>query len=184
MPAVQSPPYFHATAVFACKSNRLYRIYVRPDELVFIWAGSGMEGVAGAKSSGASGGLVGALIASLIAKSLDPSKKNAERKEVLDGTALEELIGDNPKNLRAPIKGFEEVRIGPPSARHAQAYSDHGHQALLYLRHQALGKYRLGIQSVEDVQIALRELPNVLKDVCKIETEWSDREKKFVKRSA
>lgn len=41
------PPYFHALATFFCKSNRLYRIYVRPDELVFIWAGKGGEGTAG-----------------------------------------------------------------------------------------------------------------------------------------
>src|SRR5437667_12027162 len=109
--STEAPPYFHALAAFACKSNRLYRIYVRPDELVCIWAGSGMEGVAGAHAAGAAHGLVGALLGALIAKALDSSKKNAARKAVLDKTPLEQLINDHPKNLRAPMNEFEEVRI-------------------------------------------------------------------------
>jgi hypothetical protein len=44
-----TPPYFHALAVFTCKRNRLYRIYVCPDELVLISAGAGAEGMAGAE---------------------------------------------------------------------------------------------------------------------------------------
>jgi hypothetical protein len=180
--AMESPPYFHALAAFACKSNRLYRIYVRPDEFVCIWAGSGMEGVAGAHAAGVAHGLVGALLSMLIAKVLDPSKKNAARKEVLDTTPLEQLIDDHPKNLRIPINELEEVRIGPRSEWHARNYSDHGHQALLYLRHRSLGKYRLGIASVDDVQIALKELPRVLGEVCRIEIEWSDGDRRFVKR--
>jgi hypothetical protein len=50
-------PYFHALAVFACKTNRLYRIYLRPNELVFIWAGKGGEGLAGARAVSQLGGL-------------------------------------------------------------------------------------------------------------------------------
>lgn len=181
--SINSPPYFHALAAFACKSNRLYRIYVRPDELVCIWAGSGMEGVAGAHAGAAAHGLVGALLGVLLAKMLDPSKKNAARKEVLDTTPLEQLIGDHPKNLRAIISEFEEVRIRPRSEWHARNYSDHTHQALLDFRHRSLGKYRLGIASREDVEIAIRELPRVFGDVCRVEIVWSEQDKKFVKQS-
>jgi hypothetical protein len=181
---MESPPYFHALAAFVCKSNRLYRVFVRPEELVFIWAGSGMEGVAGAHAGAAAHGLVGALLGALLAKAFDPTKKNLSRNEVLDSTPLDQLIGDHPKNLRAPLNEFSEVRIAPRSEWHARNYSDHGHQALLYLRHRSLGKYRLGIASVEDVQVALRELPRVLGPVCRIEIAWSDWEKKFVKRDA
>lgn len=177
-------PYFHALAVFACKSNRLYRIYVRPDELLFIWAGSGMDGVAGAQAGAAAFGLVGALLGVLLAKALDTTKKNAARKEALDGTSLDRLVVDHPKNLRAPLREFEEVRIGPRSERHARMYSDHAHQALLHLRHRTLGKFRLGIASVEDVEMALTVLPRVLGQVCRVEIEWSEREKKFIKRTA
>ena len=176
------PPFFHALAVFACKSNRQYRIYIRPDELVFIWAGAGMEGVAGAQAGAMTGGLIGALIGALFKKALDPTRKNAARRSVLDAAPLEQLIGDHKKNLRAPIDDFEEVRIGPRSERHARLYSDHGHQALLYLRHRSFGKYRLGIASVDDVRIALAELPRVFGEMCRVEIEWSEEEKKFVKR--
>lgn len=181
--SVDSPPYFHALAAFACKSNRLYRIYVRPEELVCIWAGSGMEGVTGAQAGAAAGGLVGALLGVFLAKMLDPSKKNAARKEVLDTTPLEQLIGDHPKNLRAPLPEFEEVRIRPRSEWHARNYSDRGHQALLDFRHRSLGKYRLGIASREDVEIAIKELPRVLGDVCQVEIVWSEQDKKFVKQN-
>ena len=175
-------PYFHALAVFACKRNRLYRIYVRPDELVAVWAGSGMEGIAGAHGGAGQFGLIGALIGLLIAKALDPSKKNATRKEILDTTPLEQLRGDDPRNLRAPIDGFEEVRIGPRSGWHAANYSDHDHKALLTFRHKTFGKFQLGIASVEDVKIAIEELPRVLGEVCRIEIEWCEYELKYVKR--
>jgi hypothetical protein len=32
-------------------------------------------------------------------------------------------------------------------------------------------------------RIALRELPRVLGEVCRVEIEWSERDQKFVKRS-
>jgi hypothetical protein len=179
---IDAPPYFHALAVFACKSNRLYRVYVRPDELVCIWAGSGMEGIARAHAAGAMHGALGALLAHFIAKALDPSKKNEARKRLLDSTPLEQLIPGHPKNLRVTVNEIEERRILPRSERHAGMYSDHAHQALLILRHRSLGKYRLGIASVEDVRVVLKELPRVLGDVCRVETEWSEREMKFVKR--
>ena len=119
----------------------------------------------------------------MITNALDPSQKNAARQAVLDSTPLEHLFTDDARNLRASNNEFNEVRIGLRSERHARAYSDHGHQALLYLRHRSLGKYRLGIASEEDVHIAMRELPRVLGDVCQVEIEWSKRDNTFVKRS-
>jgi hypothetical protein len=167
--SVETIPCFHAMAVFACKGNRFYRVYVRPDELVFIWAGSVGEGLAGIQAASMQGGIVGALVGAALKAAMDPSKKNAARGDLLDTTPLERLIDDNPKNMRAPIGGFTEVRIKKRSGRHAWMYSDHGHQALLYLRHQPLGKYVIGIASAEDVRVAMQELPRVLGDVYKAE---------------
>ncbi len=168
-------PFFHALAVFACKANRLYRIYVRPNELVFIWAGKGGEGLAGARATARRGGL-SSLVGGAMQAALDPSKSNETRREVLDRTPLDQLIGDHPNNFRAAIDEFEEVRIGPRSDHHARAYSDHGHQALLYLRHRTLGKYRLGIASLHDTQIALKELPRVFGDKCRVEIQLPDHD--------
>jgi hypothetical protein len=110
---VETIPYFHALVVFACKSKKLYRVYVRPDALVFIWAGSGTE-----------------------------------------------------------------VRIGKLSDGHARMYSDHGHQALLYLRHHSLGKYLLGVASAADVRVVMKELPRVLGDVYSAELEPPEHDQK------
>ena len=72
--------------------------------------------------------------------------------------------------------GFEEVRIGPRSDGHARTYSDHHHQALLRLRHRTIGKYRLGIASVHDTQVALKELPRIFGDKCRVEIQWPEQE--------
>ena len=175
---MEKTPYFHALAVFACKANRLYRVYVRPEDLVFIWADAGTEGLRGVQAAGSQGGLVPALIGMALKSALDPAKKNALRGEVLDSTPLERLIGDNAKNMRAPIGEFTEVRIAKRSDRHARVTSDHGHQALLYLRHETLGKYLFAIATAADVRIAMKELPLVLGSVYKSEIEPPEHDQK------
>ena len=70
------------------------------------------------------------------------------------------------------------MRIAKRSDRHARAYSDHGHQALLYLRHNTLGKYKLGIVSAADVRVAMNELPRVLGNVYKAEIEPPESDQK------
>jgi hypothetical protein len=165
-------------AVFVCRRNRFYRIYIRADELLCIWAGDGSEGMAGARAVAREYGPLGALIGTAAGRALDPTKKNLTRRELIDQAPLEQLTGDHPKNLRAPLKEFEEVRIHPRSDRHARLYSDHGHQALLSLRHRSLGSYRLGIAAMEDVRIAMRELPRVLGDVCQVEVPWPEHEQR------
>jgi|GEM_PF-3198196 len=162
-------PYFHAKAAFACKANRFYRVYVRRQELVFIWAGKSGEGLAGARvmsrfhTRGFSlEGMLFSLIGKGMEKLVDPAKTNGARGQILDTTPLSRLIPDHRANLRAHTGGFEEVRIGARSDAHARAYSDHGHQALLHIRHRKFGKLRLGLCSIEDVHAAMDLLPKVL----------------------
>jgi len=184
MPSTKdTPPYFHGLAGFACKRNRLYRVYVRPDELIFIWAGDPVQTAESARAAGVHHGVLGVLIASLIAKAVDSTKKNAARKETLDSTPLEDLVRDDKRNIRALIREFDEVKIGPRSPRHATMWGDQSHQAVLILRHRTLGKYRIGLASVEDVRVAVAELPRVFGSICDIGIEWSDREQKFVKKT-
>lgn len=169
-------PHFTAMAVFPCKKNRLYRVYVRPDELVCIWAGSG-DASAVAQHVGIHGGLVGALIGSFVAKMLDPSKKNAARKQVLDSTLLEELIPDHKMNLLARIIELNDARFVT-----ASRFKNPADKAVLLIRHRSLGKLHLGFPTVEDVECALRELPPLLGGACRIEIQWSEKDKKFIKR--
>lgn len=162
-------PYFHAKAAFACKANRFYRVYVRRQELVFIWAGKSGEGLAGARVVSRFHtrtffieGLLSSLIGKGMEKLMDPAKSNAAREQILDTTSLSKLIPDHSTNLRANTGGFEEVRLGSRSDAHARRYSDHGHQALLHIRHRKFGKLRLGLCSIEDVHAAMDLLPKVL----------------------
>ena len=175
---MDNTPFFHALAVFKCRFNSLYRIYVCPNELVFIWAGKGGEGLVGARAVSQSGGLESIIIGRALQWLLSPSKANEARREALDQTPLFHLIGDHPKNFRAAADEFEEVRIGPRSDGHARAYSDHGHQALLFLRHRTMGKYRLGISYLHDTQIAITELSRVFGEKCCIEIPWPEAEEK------
>jgi hypothetical protein len=166
--------YFNALACFYCKRNRYYRIFIRPDELVFIWAGNGSEGLAGARAVAAQGG-VHALLGKALEPILDPAKKNQSRLEVLNRTSLDKLINDHPRNIRAYLADFEEVWIRPRSDKHAHTFSDHGHQARLILRHRTLGKYRLGIASLHDAQVAFKELPKIFGDRCSVDIPWPEQ---------
>ena len=83
-----SDTYLHALACFYCKRNRLYRIFIRPDELIFIWAGAGSEGVAGAKAAATfgraystAGAGIEVLAADALGSALDPTEKNRARLE-------------------------------------------------------------------------------------------------------
>lgn len=182
---VTSDTYFDALACFYCKRNRLYRIFLCPDELVFIWAGVGLEGVAGARAAAARGrasaspaGVIGVLVGDVLESALDSTKTNLARLDKLRHAPLEELINDHPQNMRMTIADCEQVRIRPRSDAHARAFGDHAHQARLFIRHRTLGKYRLGISSVRDTQVACTELPAIFGDKCRVEIEWPEREQK------
>ncbi|HEU4670115.1 MAG TPA: hypothetical protein VFR91_05385 [Dyella sp.] len=180
---MEDTPYFHAVAAFACKANRLYRIYVRRQELVFIWAGKGGEGLGGARAMGrfarrgwAPEAIAFSLAGKGLEKLIDPARGNQSRQRVLDATPLSRLIPDHPANLRAHTAGFEEVRIGKRSDAHARRYSDHGHQGLLHIRHRKFGRLRLGLCSIEDVQAAMDLLPTVLGTRYRVDTSRPLRE--------
>jgi hypothetical protein len=166
---MEDTPYFYAKAAFACKANRFYRVYVRRQELVFIWAGKSGEGLAGARVVSrfhtrtlSIEGMFSSLIGKGMEKLMDPAKSNVSREKILDTTSLAKLIPDHSANLRAHTGGFEEVRLGARSDAHARTHSDHGHQALLHIRHRKFGRLRLGLCSIEDVHAAMDLLPMVL----------------------
>jgi hypothetical protein len=83
-------PFFHGLAAFKLKANRFYRIYVMPDELIFVYAGSGGE-VASALSLLApfleSQPLVPVVRA--LASALDPRSEIAARLREFDVTPIQ-----------------------------------------------------------------------------------------------
>lgn len=179
----QAPPFFNATATFACKTNRLYRIYVGPNETICVWAGHGMDLVNGIRVGGAANGLLGVLLTYWIANALDPTKSNQARATVIDNSPFDTLIGDHPNNLRASNFDFDSVRFYPPTVW--QRMNDGQSQAMILMmdvRHHAIGKLRFAIPTVQDAQAALTLLPPVLRDRCKIDAEWNEKDQKYVKK--
>src|SRR5690348_16293287 len=113
-----------------------------------------------AQQAGIHGGLIGALVGYFVGKMLDPAKNNAARRQVLDTTPLDDLIDDNAMNLRSSVNEFDEARFIAPSR-----FKNPSDNAVLMIRHRTVGKLHLGLATVEDVQVAMRELRRVLGDV-------------------
>jgi hypothetical protein len=157
-PAGQSKklPFFHGLACMTWSSNRLYRVYILPGELVFIWAASGGDGE---KIMGRQFGLVGALTAALTTTG---EEENSHRREVMDGTALNDLISDNEHNFRATREDFLEASLEPRSLWLHMVYGQITHKGVFRFQHREKGKFALCIQTDEDLQLAAANLPAAL----------------------
>lgn len=152
----KQPPFFYGLACMTWSSNSLYRVYILPGELVFIWAATGGEGE---KVMGRQFGLAGALAASLLTTGDD---ENALRKEKLDRSRLEELVADNGNNFRAARADFLEASLEPRSLWLAFAYAQISHAGVFRFRHREKGKFALCLQSEEDLRAAAAHLPTAL----------------------
>jgi hypothetical protein len=173
--APEQPPYFEGVVPFHWKPNRMYRVYVLPKELNFIYVGSGGETSAAVASQF---GLVGALIAA----AANPAQKIQHRQQQLDSTALEQLIVDHKHNFRAPAAELMDVSIDPRSTWLAVMFSQPKHVGVLRFTHAAQGKLRLCFNSVEDMSVAVECLPVALGHQVAVNVEWDEQEGKFVKK--
>lgn len=172
-----APPsvFFQGVMPFGLKPNRLYRVYVLPLELVFVYAGSGENYAAGL---GVHFGAVGALLAA----ALDPSKKIRKRQEYLDGMSIDKLVSDHKHNFRAPIESLTEVSINPRSGWLAAMYHQPNHAGVVQFIHTEKGKMRLCLQTIDDMKMAIEVLPVALGQNVAVNVEWDEQKQKFVAR--
>jgi hypothetical protein len=170
----EGPTFFQARACFAFKPNRTYRVYVRPDDLVFIRiAGQELMDPAAAAHFGLLGGL-------LMAAANSRQRKMQERIKQIEGRPLDEVIGDHKHNFRATAEELENVRIEPRSFWNQMGY--HGtSQGLLKFRHRQRGKFVLQIPTVDDMRTAVECLPAVLGEAVRIGVRWDSDKQKFVR---
>ncbi|MBI4350377.1 MAG: hypothetical protein HY550_02960 [Elusimicrobia bacterium] len=157
------PPFFQGLACMTWSPNRLYRVYVLPGELAFVWAATGSEME---KVMGAQFGLLGALAASALTTS---EEENARRKETLDRGSLDQIIADNEHNFRAPREDFLEASLEPRSLWLAFAYGQMGHKGVFRFRHREKGKMALCLPSEEDVRRAAVHLSTALGGLLRVE---------------
>ncbi len=177
-------PYFHAIAAFIFRPNRLYRVYVRSDELVFIYIGSGGEFASAM-------GLIcpvsdeGPEVQSLerFTDTVPHDSAIARRLEVLDRTPLSDLIDDHKHNFRAPFPELSHVRLEPMSIAHAEGYSDPNHVGLLKFRHQSRGRFTLGVQGLADMRTALTLLSPLLGEKLAVDVVWDDQSQQLVSKT-
>jgi len=144
--------------------NRVYRVYARPGELVFIWAADGSSGELAIAAR--AGGLLGSLIISALGTS---EEENETRRKALDNSRLDDLLNDNEHNFCAGREDISEASLGPRSAWLALAYSQFGHKGVFRFRHRTKGAFRLCIQTEEELRVAARALPSALGGLLKVE---------------
>lgn len=157
------PPFFHGLACMTWSPNRLYRVYVLPGELAFVWAATGTEMD---RAMGAQFGLLGALAFSALATN---EEENASRKETLDRSGLDQVIADNKHNFRAQRADFLEASVEPKSLWLAFAYGQAAHRGVFRFTHREKGKFALCLPSDEDVRAAALHLPTALGGLVRVE---------------
>lgn len=162
----EAPPYFMALACMTWSTNRLYRLYHKPGELIFVWAGSGDDA---SKAFAMQGGLLGYAIAA----SLDPTSKNQERARQLDASKPEDLVFEHEHSFRASQADVVEASLGPRSWWLALAYMQPAHAGVLRLRHREKGSFQLCILTPQDMKLALDRVPQALGASVRVAVRWN-----------
>jgi hypothetical protein len=160
-------------APYTWRPNRLYRVYVLPQELVFLWAGSGAETAA----LGTQFGLLGGLVTAAVRR-----EAPAQPRQGLDRERVEELIASHKHNFRAHVDDLYSVIIDPRSFWLAAMYYQGSHTGVLRIRHRQKGKLRLCLSSYEDMKTAVEAVPAALGDLVTVNVLWDDCTGRFVRK--
>ncbi|HYT88633.1 MAG TPA: hypothetical protein VEL76_07980 [Gemmataceae bacterium] len=173
-PSGPALPSFLGIAPFTWRPNRLYRVYVLPQELVFLWAGAGAE----ATAIGAQFGLIGGLMTAAMRR-----EPKVQVGEGLDLDTVEQLLPSHKHNFRAHLDDLSYVTIDPRSFWLAAMYYQGAHIGVLRFRHRKQGKMSLCLSNYEDMKIALETVPAALGDLVTVNVEWSDYKGRFVRKA-
>lgn len=149
---------FNARAVFTWKLDRLYRVYVSTDELLFIRIG-GQGGVQEGILGGLHGNAIGILfvpIIMLFTKLFE--KKRRAKIETADKKDPRSLVYTHKHNFRATLTDFEDASIEPPSRLAVHGF--HAGRWKFTLRNK--GKMNLQFETLHDMNVALEVLPKLL----------------------
>ncbi|MBI1344703.1 hypothetical protein GC163_00290 [bacterium] len=174
--AVEKPPFFHAVAVFDWKTNRRYRVYLQRNELIFIYAHDDdqMSQVMWAQF-----GLVGLLIMAWRKKGVEAKKLT--RQQQLDQSTLEELLDEHKFNFRASAYELSEMELLPKSGWTQGWYGQKELAGILKFRHVEKGKFCLCLPRIEDMRLAMDQLPTILEHRVDIQTTWDPAQQAYVK---
>jgi WD40 repeat protein len=172
-PADTNPPFFTALEPRAWSTNRLYRVYVRPGELVCVWAGSGQEV---ARALAAQGGLVGGLLSA----AASPARKNTARQQELDAKPLAEAREDHKHNFALPLADVEAADVEFASFWFRMTYPGVTGSGLLRLRTSSRGTVTLALATADDLRRVLQLLPPLLGDKLLVGLTWDEGRGRWV----
>jgi hypothetical protein len=182
------PPYFEARAVFNFRPNRLFRVYVLPDRLLFLdvepqGAGAHLAWMVPLVAVGMLFGLIGGLIAWYLLKSLAPrSVPNGRDLDDLDADELIARARYSQGCFQAAPGELSEVRLEPPSFWHSLWWAGSRYAGVVYLRHCERGRYTLQVLGLEDMKLAAEMLPELLGRRMEVNAVFSRRLWQFVRR--
>jgi hypothetical protein len=147
----------------------LYRVYFAPGGLFFIRVG-GERGT----SAYMRFGLIGLLVHAF----QNPKGKVEEKVSDLDQRSLKDRLEDHKANFRT---AFSEIRSATidPRAIFTTTGKNCGRMVMKFEEH---GKKTFEFEEIQAMKVAVDELPKVLGDRLKVNVEWNDKKKKFVKR--
>jgi hypothetical protein len=157
-------------------ASRVYRVYLRRDDLFFIFLGDGLS--ANPETLTIHFGLLGALIGSMMKKRA--KKKNAIAVQRMDQTDPEQLLTEHKHNFKLHTS---EIREGSMEPRPWLTLEGHqvGHWKLL-LRDDRKMKFQF--ENNDDMAAALDALSRLLNGSLKVNVEWDAKKKRFNKKKA
>lgn len=155
-PSSEPPPYFTVRSSFAFRANRAYRVYLLPEEIVWIDAGPALAANAaagGAAMGGAIGGLVGAIAVHAA------MRERQAREARLDGASAEDLrvLAGQGRNGRCPV---DELRARVDAASWWESLSSA--QGRLRLLHPRRGEFKFHFLEQEEMRKGLELLREAL----------------------
>jgi len=165
-------PAFNARAIFTWKRDRQYRVYVHDEQLIFIRTGGQQMGHLVAHQFG----LIGALIWALTKKSRE--RKQAAAMQALDAAHPLQLVTQHKHSFQSHRSQLTEQTLEPPSW-----YQGRGPYAARW-RFAVGGKDRMQLELLtkEDVDTMLRLLSPIVGTSLRVDIEWNEKKKKFVRR--
>lgn len=170
------PKTFNAKLISTFSSDRIYRIYSKGNDLIFIQIASGLG--ATPETVTAHFGLIGALVGILL-------KKRAKRKseaviQRIDQQDPEHLLAEHEHNFKLYTAEIADSSIDAPSF-----FASRGPQAGRWRFTLRDGrKMRFLFQGKDDMKVAVGLLPQLLNATLRVNVEWNEKKKRYRKKKS
>lgn len=152
--------------------DHMFRVYVQGSDLYFVDLG----GLGDAGRLTVHFGLIGYLIGAAIKKKA--KQKAEELLQRFEAQDLESLLRESKQSFKIYIPEISEAVIDPPTI-----FALHGKQTgRLNVKTRGDNEFRFEFENVDSLRAALEALPGLLNGTLRLNGEWNEMKKKFVKK--